>query len=47
MTVAPAADHVASRTTDGIDQAGSWIHGYGPNPTHPSTVLNTPLALAS
>ena len=47
ITVAPALAHVACRTSDGMAHAVSWIHGYGPRPTQPSIVLNTPVGLAS
>ena len=47
ITVAPAADHVASRTIDGIAHVWSWNHGYGPSPTQPRIVLNVPVGLAS
>ena len=42
MTVAPAAAHVASRTSDGIAHVALLSHGNGPSPNQASTVLNTP-----
>ena len=47
ITVAPAFDHVASSTIDGIAHVGSWIHGHGPRPNQPRIVLNVPVGLAS
>ncbi|CPU65829.1 Uncharacterised protein [Mycobacteroides abscessus] len=45
MIVPPAPVHVAASTSEGIAVEASWSHGYGPSPTQPRIVLNTPVGL--